>query len=237
MAKLFTKNDPVWADEILVEDPLYNVNEGDDTPIHSDVKIELATEVAEAGTSLTAARMNNIEDGLDAVDDAVNVEGHDAKTTPVDADVINLWDSVASAWKSLSWANIKATLGIGDIEFTVIIVAPLSSCAIADGVIEFPIPARLNNHNLTGVTGWVNTAGVTGTMDVQVRNKTDAVDMLSTKMTFDSTETSTLTAATPAVIDTTKDDVVTNDIIAVDIDAIHTTAAKGLYILFKWSPQ
>jgi len=110
MAKLFTPNDPIWVDEALVEDPLYNVKEEDDTAIHSNIKIELATEVTVAGTSLTAARMNNIEDGLDAVDDAVNVEGHDAKTTPVDADEVNLWDSVASAWKSLSWANIKATL-------------------------------------------------------------------------------------------------------------------------------
>ena len=110
MAKLFTPNDPIWVDEALVDDPLYNVKEEDDTAIHSNVKIELATEVTVAGTSLTAARMNNIEDGLDAVDDAVNVEGHDAKTTPVDADEVNLWDSVASAWKSLSWANIKATL-------------------------------------------------------------------------------------------------------------------------------
>jgi hypothetical protein len=131
MAKLFTPNDPAWADEELVESPLHKVLDGEGDPIPGNVtnlaetmaavnallaalatgaKIELATEVTVAGTSLTATRMNNIEDGLDAVDAAVNVEGHDAKTTPVDADEVNLWDSIASAWKSLSWANIKTTL-------------------------------------------------------------------------------------------------------------------------------
>jgi hypothetical protein len=32
------------------------------------------------------------------------------KTTPVDADSISLWDSVASLFKRTSWANVKATL-------------------------------------------------------------------------------------------------------------------------------
>ena len=143
----------------------------------------------------------------------------------------------AGAWVKKTKAETKTALDISDVYFTVVVVPPLTGCAVADGVIEFPIPAKLNNYNLAAVTGFVNTAGTTGTMDVQIRNKTDTTDMLSTKMTFDSTETSTLTAATPSVVDATHDDVVTNDIIAVDIDVIQTTAAKGLYILFKWSPQ
>jgi hypothetical protein len=49
-------------------------------------------------------------------------------------------------------------------------------------------------------------------------------------MTIDSGETSTSSAATPAVIDTSKDDVATGDVIAIDVDAISTTAAKGLIV-------
>lgn len=32
------------------------------------------------------------------------------KTTPIDADSLNLWDSVSSIFKKVTWANIKATL-------------------------------------------------------------------------------------------------------------------------------
>jgi len=106
--------------------------------------------------------------------------------------------------------------------------------AVADGKAFFRVPAELNGMNLTGVAATVYTAGTTNTTDIQLRNKTDSVDMLSTKMTIDSGETDTSTAATPAVIDTTKDDVVTGDIIAVDIDAVSTTAAKGLYIELRF---
>ena len=84
--------------------------------------------------------------------------------------------------------------------------------------------------NLVGVHGRVITAGITGTMDVQIRNVTDSVDILSTKLTWDSTEVGTDTAATPYVIDTTKDDVASYDVLAVDVDAVQTTKAKGMII-------
>ena len=38
------------------------------------------------------------------------------------------------------------------------------------------------------------------------------------------------TAAAAAVIDGTKDDVVTNDLLRIDVDAVHTTAPKGLIV-------
>lgn len=106
--------------------------------------------------------------------------------------------------------------------------------AVGDGKAFFRVPAELNGMNLTGVAACVYTAGTTNTTDIQIRNMTDSVDMLSTKMTIDSTETDTATAATPAVIDTTKDDVVTGDKLVIDIDAISTTAAKGLYVELRF---
>jgi hypothetical protein len=106
--------------------------------------------------------------------------------------------------------------------------------ATGDAKAYFRVPEELNGMNLTGVSATVYTAGTTNTTDVQIRNKTDTTDMLSTKMTIDSTETDTSTAATPAVIDTTKDDVVTGDVIAIDIDAVSTTPAKGLYIQLRF---
>jgi hypothetical protein len=106
--------------------------------------------------------------------------------------------------------------------------------ATGDGKAFFRVPAELNGMNLTGVAATVYTAGTTGTTDIQLRNKTDSADMLSTKMTIDSTETDTSTAATAAVINTSTDDVVTGDVIAIDVDAVSTTAAKGLYVEMRF---
>jgi hypothetical protein len=58
--------------------------------------------------------------------------------------------------------------------------------------------------------------------------------MLSTKITIDSGETGSDTAAAAAVIDTSEDDIATNDLIRVDVDAISTTAAKGLVVTLEF---
>lgn len=102
--------------------------------------------------------------------------------------------------------------------------------ATGDGKAFFRVPSALNGWNLVAVAANVYTAGTTNTLDIQIRNVTDTVDILSTKLTIDSTETDSSTAATPAVINASNDDVATGDKIAIDIDAVHTTAAKGLYV-------
>jgi hypothetical protein len=112
----------------------------------------------------------------------------------------------------------------------VLVVDPSTDVATGDGKAFFRVPSVMNGWNLISVAMNVYTAGVTGTMDVQIRNVTDSTDMLSTKLTIDSSETDTSTAATAAVIDTTKDDVATGDKIAIDVDAVQTTKAKGLYV-------
>lgn len=105
-----------------------------------------------------------------------------------------------------------------------------TNTATGDGKAFFRVPAVMNGWNLVAVAACVYTAGTTNTTDIQIRNKTDAVDMLSTKITIDSAETDTLTAATAAVIDATKDDVATGDLIAIDVDAVSTTPAQGLFV-------
>jgi len=105
---------------------------------------------------------------------------------------------------------------------------------VGDGRNYFVVPAKFTSTSLNRVHARVITAGTTGTTDIQIRNVTDSVDMLSTKLTIDSTETGSDTADVPAVIDTTKDDVVTNDLIAIDIDATSTTEAKGLIVTLEF---
>lgn len=98
-----------------------------------------------------------------------------------------------------------------------------------DGKVIFRVPAALNGLNLTAVSAYVTTApSATGASPlIQLRNVTDSVDMLSTRITIDAGETDSSTAAVGAVIDTAHDDVATADQISVDIDTAGTNA-KGL---------
>ncbi len=136
--------------------------------------------------------------------------------------------SVAVTPDALAGSNI----GQKSASFTVIDYT--TNCSTGDGKLYFTVPAALNGMNLVRVHARCITAGTTNTMDVQIANVTDAVDMLSTKLTIDSAETGSDTAATPAVIDTTKDDVATNDLLRIDVDAVHTTPAKGLIVTLEF---
>ena len=98
-----------------------------------------------------------------------------------------------------------------------------------DGQDWFDVPAMLNGMNIVSVMATHATAGTTGTTDYQIRRVRSGtpVDVLSTKATIDSTETSTATAATAAVINTSNDDLATGDRIYLDVDAVSTTKPKG----------
>lgn len=102
--------------------------------------------------------------------------------------------------------------------------------AVGDGKMYFHIPPALNGMNLVYCHAEVITAGTTGTMTIQVHELVGAVDMLSTLLQIDTAETGSDTAATPYVINGDNDDVATNDVIRVDVDAVHTTPAKGLIV-------
>lgn len=91
------------------------------------------------------------------------------------------------------------------------------------------IPSTLNGWNLVGVAAHVSTVSSSGAITIQVRNVTDAADMLSTAITIDQSEKDTATAATAAVINASTDDVATADEIAIDVDGAGT-GAKGLFV-------
>lgn len=82
------------------------------------------------------------------------------------------------------------------------------------------------NGYFTEVGATVDTAGTTGTMTIDI-NK-NGTTILPTKITIDSGEKTSRTAATPPVLSATSKNFVIGDIITFDVDAIHTTAAKGL---------
>jgi hypothetical protein len=90
------------------------------------------------------------------------------------------------------------------------------------------IPAAYNGMNLVTVTGSVGTgasgSSSSGIPTFTVRNVTDNQQMLSTSLTIDVGEYTSATAATPVVINTTYDDVATDDLIEVAV----TTSGTGV---------
>jgi len=102
--------------------------------------------------------------------------------------------------------------------------------ATGDGKFYAHVLPAFNGMNLVYCHAEVITAGTTNTLDIQIHNLTQTADMLSTLLTVDSGETGSDEADVPYVIDTGNDDVATNDVLRVDVDAVHTTAAKGLIV-------
>jgi hypothetical protein len=100
-----------------------------------------------------------------------------------------------------------------------------------DNAGQFFIPPALNGWNITYVGATRNSG--TGVLTLQLRNITDGVDVLTTKLTIDSGETYSGDAATPAVIDLSKDDVAAGDRFSWDgdnagINTLYCIAMIGL---------
>jgi hypothetical protein len=97
------------------------------------------------------------------------------------------------------------------------------------------IPEELDGMNLVSCHARVVTAGTTNVTTVQIANVTDSQDMLSTRITIDSGEGGSDTAVTPYAINTSYDDVVTNDLLRIDVDTVSTTPPKGLVVRMRFA--
>jgi hypothetical protein len=123
----------------------------------------------------------------------------------------------------------------GTKDMNIAVFGSSTACAVGNGTTGIVVPAALNGMNIVEVVAAVHTAGTTGTMDIQIRRRRGSTDtdVLSTKATIDTTEHTSVTAATAYVVNTANDDLATGDMIFVDVDAIHTTAALGLSVVIS----
>ena len=126
------------------------------------------------------------------------------------------------------------------------VFGPTTDTATGDGAKYFVVPSTLNGYTLTSVSGHVVSAGTTGTLDVDLARcaavasgstcSGTVADMLSTNLTIDSGESKSSTAAAAVAINASNDDVATDQVIRVDVDAVHSgTAAKGLVLVLGWT--
>jgi len=173
--------------------------------------IEIST--TPTGTASEVIRLTIREDGTFNFNTVPTINFNSAAITNFDLD------------ESGTGNTIKIRRGVQTVLFDF-----TTDVATGDGKFYFHIDPSLAGNNLIDVHAEVITAGTTGTTDIQIHNVTQTADMLSTKITIDSTETGSDTAAAAAVIDTANDDVAENDLIRIDVDAISTTAPKGLIV-------
>ena len=110
------------------------------------------------------------------------------------------------------------------------VFAPGVTVTTGDGKKYIPILTDFNGMNIVEVYARVITAGTTGTATIQINNSRTG-DVLSTRITIDSGETGSDTAAAQPVIDTTKDDIATYDSLRIDVDGVQTTAPLGLVVV------
>ncbi len=114
----------------------------------------------------------------------------------------------------------------------IIIVADGTDVDTTSGVGYFKIPAALNGMNLIRAQAFVTTAGTTNATTIQVRNLTkySANDALSSAISI----ASGATAGTAGTVNTSYDDVATDDNIKIYVTAQSTTKPKGLYVVLEY---
>jgi len=110
-------------------------------------------------------------------------------------------------------------------------VADDTAPTVTDGITHFTVPIELTGMDLVSVGAHVYTASAdSGPVTVGIYNLTDTSEMLSTDITIDDTELDSSTAGTPAVVNAGEDDVVTGDVIRIDVSDIGSAATRGLEI-------
>jgi len=114
------------------------------------------------------------------------------------------------------------------------VIAEDTALTTGDGKAYFTVPPQLNGRNLVEAYAVVYTPSTSGTPTIQIHNATDAVDMLSTAVTIDINKYNSLTATTPAVINTSYDDVISGDRLRIDCD-VAGTSVTGLDIFLVFA--
>lgn len=130
------------------------------------------------------------------------------------------FDEIFGKLSNSRWKNVGRMIQLK-------VFADDAALATGDDKLVFMIPPEMDGTRLVRVVAFLSTVSTGGTaVNIQVSNTTQALDVLSTACTIDNNESTSITAATPAVIKTT---VIfrSGDICAIDVDQIGS-GAKGL---------
>jgi len=158
---------------------------------------------------------------------------------------LKIWDAGSSQWLYVSQGakgdtgvtgdtGVKGDTGVNSpTTFELKVFDDLTAPVVGNGAMIICIPPEANGMNLVDADAFLTTVATGASLTtIQIRNVTDAQDMLTTRITIDASEYTSYTALTQPVVNTTYDDIATGDLIAVDVDVIgNTTAGKGLGVI------
>jgi len=99
---------------------------------------------------------------------------------------------------------------------------------VGDGITRMVVPSTLDGLSLNSIAAHVFTVGSSGTTTVMLYNETDTVDMLTTAVSIEVSESDSSTSGTQPVI-SASNTVATADVLRIDVDSI-STGAKGLEV-------
>jgi len=122
---------------------------------------------------------------------------------------------------------------IGPVVLEIKVFSDTTTVTAGDGKFVFAISTDLDGCALWKAAAFVSTVSSSGLPTVQIRNITQAVDMLSTRITIDASEFTSYSAATAPVINQANALVAEADLIAVDVD-VAGTGAKGLGVILSF---
>jgi len=137
---------------------------------------------------------------------------------------------------TLQYGNIYADNIFGTVAERMVyvkVIANGTALALTDNA-TFTVPTLLDGMDLTEVAVAVYAASTAGLPTFGVYNITDSQNMCNTNITIDANELTSYTAALPAVIDTSHDDVVTGDQIRLDCNVAGTgTEGWDIFLTFE----
>lgn len=104
-----------------------------------------------------------------------------------------------------------------------------------DGMFIFAASRDMDQFFLRVVEAYVTTVSSSGAIVCQVRNITQAVDMLTTAISIDSGELNSQTATSQVAVDEDNNQITWTDEISIDVDS-DGTGAFGLGMILEFSP-
>lgn len=164
---------------------------------------------------------------LDASADRIGINKSDPRTT---LDVNGTVSGSIIKATTISGSIIRSQYAISPTCIPFVLFGTGTAMTTGSGKTRLPLPYTMSGARLGVIKIFSDSSGVGGTAGVQLRDVTKGNrKLLSTVVSIDSSESGSTTAATPAVIDATKNDIGLDDIIYMDVTSIHSTrAAKGL---------
>ena len=137
------------------------------------------------------------------------------------ADFILYLDSASNTTKKILASNssfIERAMALKAIPDTIEVYT-------GDGIARMVIPSTLNGLSLNSIAAHVFTVGSSGTTTVMLHNETDAVDMLTTVISIEVSESDSITSGTQPVI-SASNTVATADVLRFDVDSITTSITE-----------